>query len=127
MCNHQIDDQRPSQTAGERPGNALTVAERSFQMLTTGPGPLAVNGSAIGHGLPARTVDLRELRSLLLEKSASDDLKDAAWRELVHRARSGDPAWVVGCVGMAMPGLKSTAARVIRSSPLCQAQVGQEG
>ncbi|MGW3774447.1 hypothetical protein [Actinomadura verrucosospora] len=117
MRNHQIEVRRSSRAVGECTGNALTVAERSFKLLTTGPNPLAVDGDLIGHGLPARTVDLTELRSLLLAKSASDDLKDAAWRELVHRARSGDPAWVVGCIGVAMPGLKSTAARVIRSSP----------
>ena len=118
MHDHQIHVQRPARaTAGERSGNALTVAERSFQLLTTGPSPLAVDGKAIGHGLPARAVPLGELRELLLKRTASDDLKDAAWRELVRQARAGDPAWVVGCVGVAMPGLKNTAARVIRHSP----------
>ena len=53
----------------------------------------------------------------MLKTSASDELKDAAWRELIAKARTGDPVWVVGCVGVAMPGLKNTAARVIRSSP----------
>ena len=118
MNNHQSNHQRPIRaTAGKYGQNALSIAERSFQLLTTGPSPLAVDGEAVGHGLPARAIDLSELRMLLLETSASDELKDAAWRELVRRARAGDPAWVVGCVGVAMPGLKSTAARVIRSSP----------
>ncbi|WP_131740468.1 hypothetical protein [Actinomadura roseirufa] len=97
--------------------NALTVAERSFQLLITGPQPLAIDGHAVGHGLPHRPVDLGELRTLLLKRSASDELKDAAWRQLVQHARSGDPAWTIGCVGMAMPGLKNTAARVLRTSP----------
>ena len=118
MSNNQTNDRRQARaTAGERTGNALTVAERSFQLLTTGPGALAVDGAAVGHGLPARVVDLGELRALLLDRAASDGLKDAAWRELVRLARGGDPAWVLGCAGVAMPGLKSTAARVIRSSP----------
>src|SRR5690606_15130267 len=118
VMSNQINNKRPVQpNAGERTGNALAVAERAFQLLTTGPRPLVVDGRAVGHGLPARAIDLGELRTLLLEASASDDLKDAAWRELVGRARTGDPAWVVGCVGVAMPGLKNTAARVIRSSP----------
>ncbi|MFA1550748.1 hypothetical protein [Actinomadura chokoriensis] len=118
MSNHQINDQRPHRaTGGEYGDNALSVAERSFRLLTTGPNPLALDGRTVGHGLPARAIDLSELRTLLLETSASDELKDAAWRELVRRSRSGDPAWVVGCVGVAMPGLKSTAARVIRYSP----------
>ena len=118
MTNHQNNDQRPASAAvGGRSSNALSVAERSFLLLTTGPSPLAIDGRTIGNGLPARPVDLRELRTLLLERAASDDLKDAAWRELLRRARTGDPAWIVGCVGVAMPGLKSTAGRVIRSSP----------
>ncbi|OLT34228.1 hypothetical protein BJF79_33660 [Actinomadura sp. CNU-125] len=100
-----------------RGGNALAVAERSFQLLTTGPKPLGLDGRTIGHGLPGRVVSLAELRTLLLEQAASDGLKDAAWRELVQRARSDDPAWVVGCVGVAMPGLKNTAARALRTTP----------
>ncbi|WP_329521846.1 hypothetical protein [Spirillospora sp. NBC_01491] len=100
-----------------RPGNALAVAERSFQLLITGPNPLAIDGRSVGHGLPARSVDLGELRTLLLGPAADDDLKDGAWADLVRRARVGDPAWVLGCVGVAMPGLKNTAARVLRSSP----------
>ncbi|TMQ92729.1 sigma-70 family RNA polymerase sigma factor [Actinomadura soli] len=122
MSNHQINEQtnehRPAYAAtGQRSSNALTVAERSFVLLTTGPDPLAIEGSVVGHGLPARPVDLRELRSVLLDRASSDELKDAVWRHLVRQARTGDPAWIVGCAGVAMPGLKSTAARVIRSSP----------
>lgn len=99
------------------PGNALSAAEASFHLLTTGPHPLAIDGRAIGHGLPARLVDLAELRRLLLGPAATDALKDVAWAELVRRAHTGDPAWVIGCVGVAMPGLKNVAARVIRTSP----------
>ncbi|MFI0410606.1 hypothetical protein [Actinomadura sp. 3N508] len=118
MTNRNNHDQRLSgTTTDERPGRALNVAERTFQLLITGPQPLAVDGRAIGHGLPARSVNLGELRMHLLAPTASDDLKDAAWRDLIVRARLGDPAWVVGCVGVAMPGLKSTAAQVIRMSP----------
>lgn len=118
MNNHQIHDQRPSRPAtAERSRNALSLAEQSFRLLIAGPKPLAIDGRIIGNGLPARAVDLGELRELLLGRGASDGLKDTVWRELIRRARSGAPAWTVGCVGMAMPGLKSTAARVIRSSP----------
>ncbi|MEU9018650.1 hypothetical protein [Actinomadura sp. NPDC048394] len=118
MTNHKNQDQHLAGTAADtNTGRALNVAERSFQLLTTDPHPLAMDGRAIGHGLPARSVDLGELRTLLLAETASDALKDAAWRALVIRARMGDPAWVVGCVGVAMPGLKATAAQVIRTSP----------
>ncbi|MFI0354243.1 hypothetical protein [Actinomadura sp. 9N407] len=103
--------------AGAQPGNALDVAARSFRFLITGPSPLAVDGRKLGHGLPPRQIDLGELLSLLLDRTATDALKDAAWVELIARARTGDPAWVIGCVGVAMPGLKNIAARLIRSSP----------
>lgn len=118
MTNRKNHDQHLADSAADtNTGRALNVAERSFQLLTTGPDPLAVDGRTIGHGLPARSVDFGELRTLLLAETASDGLKDAAWRALVIRARMGDPAWIVGCVGVAMPGLKATAARVIRTSP----------
>ncbi|WP_433476547.1 hypothetical protein ACQPZP_05530 [Spirillospora sp. CA-142024] len=101
--------------------NALDVAEHAFKQLTSGPTPLTIDGGAIGHGLPARPIGLRELRTLLLDPSGCDGVKDAVWRELVQRARAGDPVWVVGCVGVAMPGLRNTAARVVRSTPSCHA------
>jgi hypothetical protein len=97
--------------------NALAVAETTFRLLTTGPRPLAVDGRTLAHGLPGRDIDLAELRHLLLARTATRALKDAVWAELVTRARSGDPAWTVGCVGVAMPGLKLVAARVIKNRP----------
>ncbi|WP_344586521.1 hypothetical protein [Actinomadura vinacea] len=91
------------------------MAERTFQLLIAGP--LALDGRKVGHGLPARAVGLGELREALLKPAATEALKDAVWAELVSRARTKDPAWVIGCVGVAMPGLKNVAARVLRSSP----------
>ncbi|MUN35370.1 sigma-70 family RNA polymerase sigma factor [Actinomadura litoris] len=119
MHDHQTTNQRPSPptTTGPYAATALTLADNAFRLLTTGPDPLSVDGKVLGHGLPARAVSLTELRELLLEQAASDELKDTAWRELLRQARTGDPDWVLGCVGVAMPGLKRTAARVIRSSP----------
>jgi hypothetical protein len=32
------------------------------------------------------------------------------WAELVRRARGGDPAWVIGLAGVAMPGLRHAAS-----------------
>ncbi|GLZ15888.1 hypothetical protein Acsp04_61230 [Actinomadura sp. NBRC 104425] len=98
--------------------NALKTADTAFKLLTTGPRPLALDGRDLGHGLPAREIDLAELRDRLLSKSATDALKDAVWAELVTRARSGDPAWVIGCVGVAMPGLKAVAGRAVQTSPV---------
>ncbi|MBO2451623.1 hypothetical protein J4573_31350 [Actinomadura barringtoniae] len=97
--------------------NALDVAETTFNLLITGPAPLALDGTGIGHGLPARMIDLGELRAIVLGPDTNDALKDAVWRELVTCARAGEPSWVIGCVGMALPGLKNAAAGVIATSP----------
>jgi hypothetical protein len=50
--------------------NALSVASRAFQLLVTGPSPLSVDGRSIGHGAPARLIDLGELKALLLGPQA---------------------------------------------------------
>ncbi|WP_395111660.1 hypothetical protein [Actinomadura sp. SCN-SB] len=97
--------------------NALKVAENTFKLLTTGPGPLALDGRELGHGLPARKIDLAELRDRLLAKTANDAFKDAVWAELVTRSRTGKAAWTIGCIGVAMPGLKRIAAREIEHMP----------
>ncbi|GAB3670141.1 hypothetical protein GCM10027589_38580 [Actinocorallia lasiicapitis] len=98
-------------------GNALSSAERAFGFLVEGPEPLAVDGREVGHGLPGRMVGLGEVRELLLSPAAGDVVKDAVWRVLVRRARDGGPAWVVGCVGVAAPGLRNVAARAVRGCP----------
>ncbi|WP_143044115.1 hypothetical protein [Nonomuraea jiangxiensis] len=95
----------------------MSVADRAFTLLVTGPSPLSVDGRSIGHGTPQRPIDLGELKELLLTPQASDELKDAVWAHLVRRSRSDGPAWVIGCVGMAMPGLKNLAARTTQNCP----------
>jgi hypothetical protein len=40
--------------------------ETSFQLLTTGPEPLAIDGRRLGHGLPARPISVRRLAGVLL-------------------------------------------------------------
>ncbi len=98
--------------------NALSVADRSFQLLIAGPSPLSVDGRSIGDGAPMRRIDLGELKTLLLAPQASDELKDAVWAHLVRRSRSDGPVWVIGCVGVAMPGLKNLAARTTQGCPV---------
>lgn len=97
--------------------NALSAADRAFRLLTFGPSPLSVKGQSIGHGAPQRSFDLGELRALLLAPQVSDELKDAVWAHLVRRSRCDGPAWVIGCVGVAMPGLKNLASRTTRGCP----------
>lgn len=102
--------------------NALDLADQHFNLLVSGPSPLALDGTVIGHGLPARDIDLRELRALLLHPATDLSARDAAWRELVRRSRSDGPAWTIGCVGVAMPGLKQIAARLLRGLTAAHAE-----
>jgi DNA-directed RNA polymerase specialized sigma24 family protein len=95
------------------PGVFETV-QTVFDGLTTGPQPLAVDGGALGHGLPDRLINLAELRSLLLHPSVGYPARDAAWTGLVERAQGRDPAWTVGLVGMLLPGLRRAAGRLVR-------------
>lgn len=84
---------------------ALRSVESSFAMLTSGVEPLALNG-----------VPLPLLREQLLRRHTPLPDKDWAWRRLAGLARTGDPAWVVGAVGMALPGLQRHA-RILSRLP----------
>jgi hypothetical protein len=102
----------PARTAGPDQGGGpgpLDAAEAAFRALTTGPRPLAVNPGRLAAGLPDRMMPLGELRAVLLHPSTSTAARNRVWAELVRRARSGDPAWVVGLAGVAMPGLRRAA------------------
>jgi hypothetical protein len=92
---------------GAEAGHVLAVAETTFDLLTRGPAPLSVDGAALGHGLPAREIALDELRAILLHPSTGHAPRDAVWKTLVRRARHQGPSWVIGCVGVALPGLKA--------------------
>ncbi|RFS85987.1 hypothetical protein D0T12_04950 [Actinomadura spongiicola] len=99
-------EERPGRAGAEIP-HVLDVAERRFEALTRGPAPLTVDGAALGHGLPARLIGLDELRAILLHPATMPGTRDLVWRDLVTRARRHGPAWVVGCVGVVLPGLKA--------------------
>lgn len=107
-----------SPTARDRvpTGNALDHAQAAFDSVMAGPSPLAVNGVALGDGFPARSIDLVELRSILLDAHTAPKARDAAWAELVRRSRDGDSVWTIGCIGVALPGLKAIAARATRDA-----------
>ena len=93
----------------------LDSADASFRALTTGPQPLALHTASLAPGLPDRLVPLDELRALLLHPATGARARNQVWAELVRRARSGSPAWVVGLVGVAMPGLRRAAATLSAS------------
>jgi hypothetical protein len=88
------------------------AAESAFRALTTGPGPLALHGSATAAGLPARLVPLGEVRDVLLHPATTSAARNRVWAELIRRARTDGPAWVVGLTGVALPGLRRATAKI---------------
>ncbi|RQX07071.1 hypothetical protein [Micromonospora inaquosa] len=95
---------------GSRPGAALLDAiDYRFQLRGEGPRPQAVDGRQLGHGLPRRRIALTELSAILMHPSCGTAAQDTAWRFLVTRARTGGELWVVGAVGVALPGLRHRA------------------
>ena len=108
---HPARPQAPG-TAGPGAGRLgpLDSADAAFRLLTTGPGPLALNPGRLACGLPDRQVPLGELKALLLHPATTAAARNAVWAELVRRARAGSPAWVIGLTGVAMPGLRRAVA-----------------
>lgn len=94
---------------------ALSVAEDAFRLLVCEPAPLVFDGRPVA-GLPDRLLPLDELRTLLVA-GAGSEVSDAVWRALAVRARDDGPAWVVGAVGVALPGLTRMAARLRVAAP----------
>jgi transposase-like protein len=90
------------------PSSPLDAAERAFNLLVQPPSHVGFDGRGFD-GLPDEILPLDELRTLLLSPATSVEVRDAVWRELVIRARRDGPAWVVGAVGVAMPGLRRIA------------------
>ncbi len=104
----------------------LDVLETSFRLLTTGPDPLALDGHALGCGLPARPLPLDELRSVLLHPSTGFAARDAALGELVGRAQTRGGAWTVGLAGVLLPGLRRVAGHLAREFPGDTADIDAE-
>jgi hypothetical protein len=101
--------------------DALDAADTAFHLLCQGPQPLALHPAVLAPGLPCRPVPVTELRALLLHPATSATARNAVWAELVRRARTGQPAWVLALVGVALPGLRRAAAT------LCPAYRGDPG
>ncbi|MFC4912951.1 hypothetical protein [Actinomadura gamaensis] len=102
-------------------GNALDAAEATFDLLMQGPAPLSLDGRQFGRGLPARECTLLEWRDLLLARETGVEVRDAVWAELVRRSRKHGASWTIGCVGIALPGLKRVAAPLTRDLQLASA------
>ena len=99
----------------KRSASPLDSVDFAFRALIEGPAPLALDGRSISTELPQRRIPLDELKRAgavaPLDRSCH---RDAAWAELVRRARHGGPSWVVGAVGVALPGLRRAAGRLTR-------------
>lgn len=96
--------------------SAFTAVETAFGYLTSQPAPLALDARPIP-GLPDQAIPLDELRDLLVAQPYASDTTDALWRQLAEHARHWGPAWVLGAVGIALPGLTRMAAKITRSHP----------
>jgi hypothetical protein len=103
-------DHTTTMPAADGPLDVLDAAESVFRLLTTGPEPLALHASRYAAGLPDRPVPLDELRVLLLHPATSTRARNQVWAELVRRARTSGPAWVIALTGVALPGLRRAAA-----------------
>jgi hypothetical protein len=82
----------------------LETTETTFRLLATGPLPLALNGHPIG--LRRNSIGLWDLRGLLFHPATDVGVQRAALVELVGQARRHRGAWLVGLVGVLLPGLR---------------------
>ena len=84
--------------------------QTTFRLLTSGPAPLALDGCRLGHGLPGRSISLRELGALLVHPSATTALQRVVLEELIHRATQDRGGWIVGLAGVLLPGFRQVVA-----------------
>jgi hypothetical protein len=82
----------------------LETVEMTFRLLATGPQPLALNGHTIG--LRRDSIGLWDLRGLLFHPATDVGVQRAVLVELVGRARRHRGAWMIGLVGVLLPGLR---------------------
>ncbi|GAA3040930.1 hypothetical protein [Actinokineospora globicatena] len=99
-----------------RPGfepvsNALDAARSAFEWLVTGPHPVSIDGRLFP-GFPARRVPLDEVCDRLLRRRCPQTVRDAVWAHLVLLSRTEGGTWTVGAVGVAMPTLTASCARL---------------
>ena len=90
--------------------------ERTFALLTTGPNPLALDGTGVA-GLPDRPVPLGELKARLLHPSTRFEARDAIVGHLVARAQAEGGKWTVGLAGVLLPGLRRTVRSLVQACP----------
>ncbi len=90
--------------------------ERTFVLLTSGPNPLALDGTGVP-GLPSRLVPLGELKARLLHPSTRFEVRDSIVDELVARSQSDGGRWTVGLAGVLLPGLRRAVWPLVQACP----------
>ncbi|GAA4616053.1 hypothetical protein GCM10023195_71160 [Actinoallomurus liliacearum] len=90
----------------------LDRAAQAFGQICSRINAPTVDGRRIGHGVPRRRVNVRELVEILPLLEA--DGRDAVWRELVRLSREHGEPWPTIAIGIALPGLRTAAARLTR-------------
>lgn len=91
------------------------VLERSFQLLCTGPRPLALNGRDFGPPLPGRPIALTELRGMILHPGTPLRCRQRVVGELVCRAVDRRGEWTVALAGVLLPRLSAEVAALCRA------------
>ena len=91
----------------------LDTLETTFRLLATGPQALALEGHAVG--LRQASIGLWELRPILFHPATGIGVQRAVLVELVGRARRQRGAWMIGLVGVLLPGLRRQVASVPES------------
>jgi DNA-directed RNA polymerase specialized sigma24 family protein len=96
------------------PTSPLAAATAAFDALTCAPAPLTLDLDTVDPalGLPRDPMPLSALRDWLLSHPTAYTARDTVWRELIVRARTSGPQWVIAAVGMAMPALLRYAAEL---------------
>ena len=98
------------------PRSPFDTLEASFELLCTGPRPLALDGRRV-EGLPDRLVPLGELKDRLLHPSTPYRTRDSAISLLLRLARDEGGRWLVGLAGVLLPGLRSATWGLFCSCP----------
>lgn len=107
----QYSSARIARSRAEPHSGPLQAAREDFAALHRGQHPVRLDGSLFP-GLPDRDLDLRELRTRLLDPCCSAATRDAVWAHVVVRARAEGAVFTAVCVGLALPTLARLARRL---------------
>jgi hypothetical protein len=95
----------------------LNCLRRAFDTLMNAPRPLSLDGGEIGAGLPDRTLELREIKALLMTRRTAATAKRALWAAVVDRSQAGQAQWTTVAAGLAYPALVSSFNLACKNTP----------